>query len=443
MKKFIIGIFIFSLIIVTGYGSLHAGNLTRIGAEADGNTTGEIPGYEGSMGLKCPEGLKGYEYHPNPYADEKELFRIDHTNVDKYTDRLTPGQIARLKKAHHLYMKIYPTRRNFELPDEYLAATEKNIDSVTMDENYNLIGYNGGVPFPKPKNGIEAVWNLKKTWGGPDFEVVQTSRLVSAKGKVKKTVQYVKSIYMEKNGRIFGEDIANPDMINAKIMAVTLFPPDEKGTAGFAAVPIDDTEKPKGWLYVPALRRVRRVPSQDTGYTTDETVDGDIVTGIGDQIGNWNWKLIGKQEKYVLANNYDIWQVDAKDKEELVPWGINPELLRYELHRVWVIEATSNEKTKNHPYSKKVGYLDEDTWALTLDDRYDRRGNLWRMGESAQLYRYCDKYREQIAFVFVNLESGRYVVRGGDRKKDSTMMKIDIGLKPKEFTTQALKTVGR
>ncbi len=445
MKKSIAGMFVLCFVLTSFCQYGHAGEFTRIGAEKGGNETGDIPPYTGSKGLKCPDGWEPGDYLPNPYADEKVLFRIDHTNVGKYKDKLTPGQVARLKKAHHLYMNIYPSHRNFEMPEVYLAASEKNVNTARLDDKNVLQDYNGGVPFPYPKNGLEAAWNTKSAWGGPDFIATGgCTRTVSPKGKVKKTMSDTKCIIMDKNFRLQGEDIPNPDEISSMLIMVMTYPPDQEGTSGLVISYVDDNRKANAWMYMPALRRVRRVPSTDSGFQMDgETIDAEIGVGISAPINDWNWKLIGKEEKYILANNFEMWKVDAKDSDELVTWGINPELLRYELHRVWVIEATPTEATKNHPYGKKVGYFDEDTWNMTLDDRYDRRGNLWRMGESAQNYRYCDQYRNQASVIMVNLETGRYEVSGGCRTKNSKMSIINVGLKQKEFTPQVLKKLGR
>ena len=71
---------------------------TLIGADPAGNPAGEITPFEGSKGLVCPSDFKPGGFPPNPYKDEKPLFRIDHTNVEKYQERLSPGQVARLKK---------------------------------------------------------------------------------------------------------------------------------------------------------------------------------------------------------------------------------------------------------------------------------------------------------------------------------------------------------
>ena len=69
----------------------------------------------------------------------------------------------------------------------------------------------------------------------------------------------------------------------------------------------------------------------------------------------------------------------SEDEEVLDNGTVNADLMRYELHRVWVVEATLKEKS-NHIYGKRVFYLDEDSWSLLGEDCYDTRGNIWRIG---------------------------------------------------------------
>jgi hypothetical protein len=137
-----------------------------------------------------------------------------------------------------------------------------------------------------------------------------------------------------------------------------------------------------------------------------------------------------------------MWKMDAADNEECLPGDLNPEFLRYELRRVWVVEATAKEGT-NHPYSKRVIYADEDSWYAMVGDNYDKRGNLWRMSEFYSYFDYCTQYRFLNAMMYLNLESGRYEVFGGGLDKDSKVTITNSGMKASDFTIQSLRRVGR
>ena len=59
---------------------------------------------------------------------------------------------------------------------------------------------------------------------------------------------------------------------------------------------------------------------------------------------------------------------------------MNPDHLRYELHRVWVVDATL-KKGERHIYKRRTFYIDEDSWQILLVDQYDNRDQLWRVSE--------------------------------------------------------------
>jgi hypothetical protein len=145
---------------------------------------------------------------------------------------------------------------------------------------------------------------------------------------------------------------------------------------------------------------------------------------------------------YIPVNAYDMWKVGTPDKEECLPGDINPEPLRYELRRVWAIEGTLRDGV-NHPYSKRVIYADEDSWYGVASDAYDSRGSLWRRAEFYTIYDYCQDYRVIIALFYLNLESGRYEILGGQLTKDTKLEIINTGLKQSDFTVQAMRRAGR
>jgi hypothetical protein len=412
-----------------------------MGSEAGGNATGTITAYKGAQGLECPADFKKGQRLPSPYKDEKPLFRIDHTNVDKYKDRLSPGQIARLKRNEKYYMNVYPTHRNWEYAEEFYLATEKSMKSSHLDENNILQGFQGGIPFPFPKNGTEAIWNVKRPYMGDDSYIIDCRRIVSPSGKIKKTIR--KAMVITYDERRLKSEIANPDRISYKIKGIYTYPADEAGTTLLTVGYIDDNRLEDAWLYLPTLRRVRRAPSLTGGGQMEgETTMDELSLGFRGPVNDWKWKLLGKKEMYIPVNCYGMWKTDAPDKEECLPGDIEPSGARYELRRVWVVEGTPREGL-NHPYSKRVGYYDEDTWAPAVGDRYDKRGNLWRMAEYYTAYDYCQKQRTVSAIMYLNLESGRYEVSGGCLADGSTWGVFDSGLEESEFTVQSLRKAGR
>ncbi len=414
---------------------------TKIGAEAEGNKSGEITAFEGNTGLVAPPKTEKGMYLPNPYKDEKMLFRIDYKNVDKYADKINPGQVARLKKNKKSYMDIYPTHRNVVFPEYFYTATEKNISTCRLDSSNKLVGWNGGLPFPYPDNVHQMVWNIKRQYFADDtVGADEARRVVSPSGRIKKELWTTEVMYFD--GRLTSK-VPNPEGVACKIRAEYTYPASIAGTSMMTIYYADDSREDDAWIYLPTLRRVRRAPALTKGGQIDgESTMDEIGFGFRGPINDYDWKFLGKKEIYAPMNCYDMNVLNAKDEDECLPGDINSANTRWELRRMWVVEGTMKPGV-THPYSRRIEYMDEDTWQHTIGDRYDRRGNLWRLVIFYSYYDYYQKQRAVPRHIYMNLESGRYEVRGGCRVKESRIGVSNIGKTPEEFSVQNLRRAGR
>jgi hypothetical protein len=165
------------------------------------------------------------------------------------------------------------------------------------------------------------------------------------------------------------------------------------------------------FYYFPGQRRVRRMPTyshdspqigMENQYTLDEP---NVFNGALDR---FDWKLVGKKEMIVPYNNFG--GHDFKAKFEAVAGNdfIAPSHRRYELHRVWVIEATVKAGMR-HSTPKRTIYLDEDSWAPTMMDDFDGQGKLAKLREGFVIPVFETGSCDGMAMVQHNLAEGRYV----------------------------------
>jgi hypothetical protein len=94
------------------------------------------------------------------------------------------------------------------------------------------------------------------------------------------------------------------------------------------------------------------------------------------RLDRFDWKIVGKKEMFIPYNNNRIMQPKS-DAEVIGPHYVKPEYQRFELHRVWVVEATL-KPGQRHQAAKGRYYCDEDTWICALADRWDANGQLWK-----------------------------------------------------------------
>ena len=140
-----------------------------------------------------------------------------------------------------------------------------------------------------------------------------------------------------------------------------------------------DFSKLGTWVYMTGQRRVRKLPNAccDTPTPAASGVMSfdEIDTWTG-RMDRFDWKIVGKKEMVIPYNNNKFMQPKT-DAEVITKQHYNPDHMRWEQHRVWVVEATLKQGQR-HQAAKSRYYCDEDTWICVLGDRWDSNGQLWK-----------------------------------------------------------------
>ena len=387
--------------------------LTVIGAEKAANADGSIPAYQGGL-TTAPAGFKaGDTFRPDPFADEKPLLVIDGKNVAQYKDKLTAVTAELATRFPSFRIEVYPSHRTAALPKALLDNTVKNATGAKSLENGMAIeNVLPGVPFPIPQSGAEAMWNHLLRYQGVAYSTKYDSWNVDSAGTAT-----LATTGMAFNGFPIYEDLNKA--IDAKdiYFQTKLYYSGPARRAGESLM-LKDSANPlaqprRAWQYLPGQRRVKLAPSlaYDTpnpGTAGSGTYD-DIYVFNG-ALDRYDWKLVGKKEMYVPYNTYKLTYV--KDAKQLTTANhLNPELVRWEMHRVWVVEGTLKSGAR-HIYHKRRFYLDEDTWNALASDQYDARGQLYRGSYSFFTQSYDVETPNTAPHVIYDLIGGSYNVNG-------------------------------
>ena len=419
-------------------------SLTPLGAEMAGNADGSIPAWTG--GLPSNAGaVDGKGFLADPFAAEQPLFTITAANAEQYRDKLSAGQLAMLKRYADSYkIPVYPTHRSAAVPDEiYAAAKRSALNTTTVDGGNGLQNFGDSryYAFPIPKTGVEVVWNHITRYRGGNVRRWITQATPQTNGSY--------SLVRFEDEVAFPADM--PDIDADKASNVLLYfkqrvtaPARLAGNVLLVHETIDQVKEPRlAWLYNAGQRRVRRAPQvayDGPGTAADgmRTADNfDLFSGAPDR---YDWKLVGKKEMYIPYNSYKL-DSPALSYDDVIKAGhINQDLTRYELHRVWEVEATL-KSGERHIYAKRHLYFDEDSWQLALVDHYDGRGQLWRVAEGhAQSY-YDHKVPGYTLEALYDLIAGRYLALGMKNEEKSAYA---FGFKATgaDYTPAALRTAG-
>ncbi len=413
--------------------------LTFIGAQKEANMSGTIPSYEG--GLKQ---VVGADPLINIYADESPIFTITSANLDQYKDKLSDGQLALFAKYPETYkMPIYKTHRTSSFPKEIYDKAKKNAVTTELAAGGNgMLNFDESMPFAIPKNGLEVIWNHVSRYRGGSVERNVAQMPVQRNGDftaVKMRARLVAPHYLKG-----GYDAEYDENILFYFTQSVKSPARLTGNVLLVHETIDQVDQPRlAWSYNAGQRRVRRAPqiaydapgqASESLRTTDQV---DLYNGAPNK---YNWKLIGKQEMYIPYNSYKLSDVNAKYSDIVQAGHIDQDYARYELHRIWKVEATL-KNGERHVYGKRTFYIDEDSWQIALADQYDNRGELWRTSEGHSLQFVNANTPYYVSVTNYDLFSGRYLVELIN--EESKPFNFDKRVKRKEFTAAALRRAGK
>jgi len=418
-------------------------DLTPLGAERAANAAGTIPEWTGGL-TEVPAGYEEGGFLVDPFPDDAPLFVITAANVDQYRANLTPGQVAMLQKYPDYKMPVYPTRRTAAYTQEIYDDTRQHALTANLTADGNGVEGRGvGSPFPIPKNGLEAIWNHTLRFRGYSMERETVQVPVQANGSFVETRLIDRWAFPE--GFANGRDPEKDDNISIYFLQILKSPPRLTGNVLLVHETLNQVKQPrKAWRYNAGQRRVRRAPqvaydAPGSGVDGQRTIDNyDMFNGAP---GRYDWKLVGKQELYIPYNAYRLHSPELSYDEIHAQGHLNQDLTRYELHRVWVVEATLKEGAR-HIYAKRVFYIDEDTWQASVIDHYDARGDLWRVAEAHTIQYYNETIPWYTVETLNDLQSGRYLTTGLTNEERAPYL-FNIEVQRKDFQPGALRRLGK
>jgi len=405
---------------------------TPFGSERNGNDDGSIPAWQGDK-----------DYADKKYSElvsETPLFEITENNYNQYAEYLSDGQKALFATYPSSFkMPVYTSYRLHNIPDHFASATFKNKqDAILIDDGNGLDNVWPGIPFPSPDNALEIIWNHTTSWRGLSFSASYTEASIrpnEATTIIKSKLDFASPFHDPNREKYSG---------NGKLfyfLATTYSPALLAGGATLVHESTQPRLSPrKTWIYVKGNKRVQRLPSltHDGPNMNSEHIrvidEVNLFNGAPDR---YNWKIIAKKEHFIPYNNN---RLAARDKDIGTILGsshIDPNMARYEKHRVWVVEGTLKD-SENHLYKKRVFYIDEDSWLIVLAEQYNDKDELWRTSSSYIKYYPDMPGTFTVLDSFHDLSTNNYYIQAITQQNKKAIEFFDSVLDTRRFMPAAL-----
>lgn len=404
--------------------------LTPLGGERAGNEEGNIPPWAGGYVATPPCYQGAGKRYCDPYPQDQPLYTITAKLLPEYGERLSAGQRAMLAKYPDSYrLRVYPTRRSFANPPAVYEAAFRNALEATLSA-YGEAVHNAslGVPFPIPQAGIETIWNHRLRYQGIGQSRWNNQVAVTTSGEP--TV--VKLREDSRYGYAIPDGIK--DGVFHSLIQSVVAPERLIGTITLIRDSLAPLRHPREiWTQAPEGNRMSRARSfgyDSTGTGADGLRFDDQIDTFSGGSDRYNWRIVGKREMVVPYNSYRLHSDAIAVRELIRPHHLDPQLLRYEVHRVLVVDAFVKPGL-THLYKRRTFYFDEDSWQILLVDAYDTRDQLWRSHEVHTVMAYDRYFMMPVADAIYDLPSGRYLVQGVNNEDEET---VETDFPPEFFT---------
>ena len=285
---------------------------------------------------------------------------------------------------------------SFDPHPAYIQATERYGANTQLGANPGeLLNYVAGRPFPgelstsDPRAGEKLALNMRYAYAGdggiiPEmywhYRDMRSQRIERVLEFEAAQMRFMHRHVIEPTPELKN----NTYKVYSAITLTALEPGDVRHTKLMIFYNSDDNAEEQGWMYVPLLRRVRRVA---TTMRTDSFLGSDIMIedflGYSGRIKDMEWSFGGT--RHILLPMYRHDQIEVSDKKarrydhHFVDFeghsGCFPKVT-WQVRKVYILEGTP--KRSDHPLSKRFFYVDAQTLAPVFGKVYDRGGVLWK-----------------------------------------------------------------
>ena len=333
-----------------------------------------------TIAVGAPHQARGEVPPPGTIVNEK--------NLDKYRDVLNPTQ--QYMVSHGTFMPVVEYRK-YEWQPLYKQATEKYSAQVKLTpDGRDIVDYVAGAPFPNiddndPQAGAKWMWNHEQ---GPKYTdnvgLGWNVELVNASGERERFFGSNFWRRMMWRGRL----VMDPKPVVPHEPAVgyseqwgPLHDPSDLKGAGVLNFRYTSPDVPDdSYLYLPELRKVRRLSManrSDAFWGTD--IDIDAIWTWNSKLSFWTFKFLGSKKLLSAFHGGGYGQREAWCAKPDGTAGIKTFFccVNHEMRDTVIIEGVPSGFSQ-YAFSKRILYIDKESWMAQFNEGYDQGGQLWK-----------------------------------------------------------------
>jgi hypothetical protein len=331
-----------------------------------------------------------------PGVPFKEGDVIAFEEIDKLKDYLPPQFWEHREFFFYEGMKleIGPFFRKYGAADAYNAMTAKFDGQTQLGKDGALENYTAGQPFTKidckgdPQAGAKIAWNFVLRWEGLRraasfyysywdrgeqlplyYEGTSDGYRLAFRTEPQFEAEKGDVFRNEKRYEASGPNVDAPFDARGIMLMTYRY----KASLG----PKASTKNDDTWVYVPSLRRVRRISTAqrtDAVSGTDFTFD-DLFSFNG-IVPQYEWQCMG-QADLIAPTNTRVKGYPYERDHNFGPYGLSYADDVWELRHAVKIRFTPYNS--DHPYKYKDIYIDTNSMEPLYSFAYDRKGELWKI----------------------------------------------------------------
>lgn len=342
------------------------------------------------MGLGLfPAWAAAAEVAPGTVIDASSIDRLKGEHFEGRTiGSMLTERTEEMIRKHGLYLKL--RKSEAIAPDPRLSeATRKYAGQVSFDPSTRSVkGWVAGLPFPEiaqddPHAGEKLIWNMRygSMMGDQPVEDLHFLMIDLDKGLDRIQKWQIKRYMMV--GRLAGQPTEGDGSEYSRTLLYATYPHDIRGIGTFTIRYSDAARVDDSWVYVKSVRRVRRL----SGNAWMDPIGGTV--SLNDDIDGWDsppsWyptvRLLGKRWILAVAHGKPAIADGKGSPEESYPqvdFRTAPYINthdEWEPREVWVIEGVPPDE---HPYGRKVVYMDTAFPRIYMAEMYDKKGEFWK-----------------------------------------------------------------